>query len=147
MSFEDIVAIIFVIIFFVGPLIKRIAEAAGKQEDSPRKGRSLEEVREYLERMKSSQTSSSEQTQYRAPATTPYRPSSKEKGSAKKRGVKEEVVVQPAVVPIVIEAEPETPSVKTAIEKNVLHDFMISTRFTEAQKAIILAEIFRQPSI
>ena len=145
MNFEDIVAIIFVIIFFVGPLIKKIAEAAGKGEEQPKKGRSLEEVRDYLEKMKSP-SSSSGQADYRAPATKPYKSSVKEKASAKKRGAKEEIVPEVPVKPIVIQADYEPPSVKRDIEKNFLHDFMVSTKFTEAQKAIILAEIFKQPS-
>ncbi len=145
MNFEDIVAIIFVIIFFIGPLIKKIAEAAGKQEEQPKKGRSLEEVREYLEKMKSTNPSSG-QSDYRAPATKPYKSPTKEKSSAKKRGAKEEVVPEVVVQPILIQPEPEPPSVKKAVEKNFLHEFMTGTKFTEAQKAIILSEIFKQPS-
>jgi len=144
MNFEDIVAIIFVIIFFVGPLIKKIAEAAGKPEEQAKKGRSLEEVREYLERMKTGSSPSGE-AEYRAPSTKPYKSSSKEK--AKKKGVKEDVVpAVAAIAPIVIQPDPESTFVKREVEKNVLHEFMSNNKFTEVQKAVILAEIFKQPS-
>lgn len=69
---EDYIVILFLIIFFVGPLVKKIVEALSGRTPLPKRP-SREDVKDYLDKMRSSTQQSRPQPagQYRPPATQP----------------------------------------------------------------------------
>lgn len=164
MNIDNIITILFLLIFIVGPLIKKIAEALSEQpKKAPPKRNSMEDVKEYLERMRNQAPSpervrpetSSVPQGYQAPASRPYKGSGKEKQvAAKKKDAKvaayaaqEAFCAVPEPVKAAIEEKhaPHATVVHTAPTKNFLHDFMADTKFSDVQKAIVLTEIFKEP--
>ena len=68
---KDYIGIIIVLIFIVGPLLKKIFEALAGGSETPRKRASVQEVKDYLEKMRSqSGQQSSGQRQQHRPATS-----------------------------------------------------------------------------
>lgn len=69
---EDVIWIIVVIVFFVGPILKSIFQAVTGTGAGGQKQRSQEEIKEYLERMRQGkQQQQAQKAAYHSPATKP----------------------------------------------------------------------------
>lgn len=157
---EDFIFIVFLIIFFVGPLIKKILEGLSGAAP-PAKRPSRQDVKEYLEKMR---TAAGEQEKgYRAPATKPKYPQPAAQpgksrqaaglptpgdGAAGKLTTAPQVETQFAAA-VGREAQPSakgSPKIKTALPANGLEKKILgNSALTEVQKAIVLKEILDRP--
>lgn len=160
---DNIVFIIFLIIFFGGPLIKKILEAINEASPPP-KHPSKNEVQEYLEKMRGThQQPQASKSQYQATSTKPsmeIKPKvHPNKAKAKKHEqVPEVIVIEPKQKTLAESLEekdainPQPPIKIQGRKQNIknamvlLNDkVMANPRFTDAQKAIVLREIFGKP--
>lgn len=146
MDADTIIAIIFIFIFFILPLIGRILEAVGGQP-APK---SPQELKEQLKKIRGQQQQHRPQTQYRPPATRPG-------GAAPvSQTTPSSVVIQQKIVEAVAQhLAPEDPGKKAAGKKaafpkraEALRKLVLdNTQYSDIQKAIILQEIFNKPKI
>lgn len=154
MRIDDLIPIIFIIIFFVLPVIGRIVEALGGNKKKPE---SSAEVREYLQKMRGQHARSS---QYRAPATKPgvsAMASEPERGKKKKARSEEQEVLEQialsleAAKPALAVSAPKeevSPAPKTAMRVRSVGlraRVLEAPRLSDVQKAIVLKEIFSKP--
>ena len=147
MDFEDIISIIFLVIFFLGPLIKKIVQGlSGEASPTARQKRTVQEVTEYLEKMRAGTDASNK---YRAPSHRPY-------AAAKSSTPKQSRTTKVAqVIKSNVDAESSIDESKVHAAynlakkdaRNVLKEIMVDPRFNDMQKAIIFSEIMRAPNL
>lgn len=173
---EDLIFFIFIVLFVLGPAIKKMFEGAQTQGKSSR-----QDVKEYLERMRTGQAGAGQarpqhpsEQRRQAPAAHPKQahggpsPSAQRQsyGDASRQrpqqlvnrlrgGPKQDEIVEIAeVVEIRPEETVEKPKPPQAPQKakprsgSRLHDFvMANPRYSDLQKAVILREVLNKPKI
>lgn len=138
MNWDDIIPFIVIIIFVVGPLLKKIGEALGGQ-DNTRKN-----VKKYLEEMRSG--SGTGGSSYRAPATKSsyqYKRKTKDDDPWDDGILIEDDSLESSVADSDYSASPydEVKEEINVFEKNI----MKNENFSDFQKAIIITEVFGRP--
>jgi len=147
---KDLIPILVIIFFILGPLIKKILEAlAGVEQNQPQKKKgSTQEVKAYLEKMR---TSSQTQGQYKAPATRPSASRSYEKARTQTPEQKRHVAKKEETLVLSVEKIEEKKSMPTltsaekAAKPNLVTQLMTNPRFSDVQKLIICSEILKRP--
>jgi hypothetical protein len=157
MGFDDLIPIIFIIIFFVLPIIGRIVESMkGKAKPKPE---SSEDIKEYLQKMRGQR---SRPNQYRAPASKPggyaimvepEQGKEKKKRSREEKAVLEQVGlalqaprVTQAVTPAAKEETAPFPKPSARARKDGIRTRVMDVpRLSDVQKAMVLKEIFSKP--
>ncbi|BBM83087.1 hypothetical protein [Candidatus Uabimicrobium amorphum] len=161
---EDFLTFLIVLIFFIGPALRKLFE--GQQGNVPRKNRSREEVKKYLERMRALQEQSAalyeepvvaEVEEEKASWQTENRFSSYEEKESNfdriSQAVEQDVVqhvaehidnIHPSMEQAVVEG---TTTTTTSTNKKARLEELIleNKRFNDIQRAFVLSEIFNKP--
>lgn len=156
---EDFLTFLIVLIFFIGPALRKLFE--GQQGNVPRKNRSREEVRKYLERMRALQ----EQTAslYEEPVVLEVQEEEKPSWQEENRFSSYEnssfdrisqTVEQDVSQHVAEHISSIHPSMDEAVEEGTsevnkkarLEELILENkRFNDIQRAFVLSEVFSKP--
>lgn len=169
---RDVIVVIFILVFVVWPIFKKIIEALAGGEEPQKKKESAQDIKEYLAKMRSSgqnqqsQGQYAQSQQYKAPATRP--PASKAydykskytqkqpetaKSAPRKQAAKsvaQEVQEKPRLSETIVQPSLQTFAHEKSNEKmvpklSVISKIISESHFSDVQKAVIFCEVFGKP--